>query len=257
MRKSLMAAVAVLVAVCALMLPDAPARAETLVGSNVDSRVLIGVNSEPSAVQSLMPEGWTSVPFPQGPLKGANFLIVLIDREAEFGPDGKPSFPFSMRAAAFAALGREMGGEAVRLYMLRIHTTNPESDPYGVAKPAEVGRELRRSGSAIAGRDVSDDWSILPSGGGEMRFSLRYKTGTRSFAPGEALPYSTVNKEFFRVYRYQQMVDLVMSDAVGKPISGEFQLTSSVPEFSEIFDGTEKTVAILDVPVYVREVYLP
>ena len=53
------------------------------------------------------------------------------------------------------------------------------------------------------------------------------------------------------------MVDLVMSTAAGKPMTGEFKLTSTVLELADIFDGSEEIVAVMDVPVYVRKVYLP
>jgi hypothetical protein len=214
------------------------ADAETFVGSNVDSRVLIGVGAKASAVQSMMPEGWTSVPFPGGPLKGANFLIVLIDRKVGLDPEGKPMSPSSLRAVAYAGLGKQNEGDAVRLYLFRIHTTNPDSDPYGVAVAAQIERAFALSGAANGERDVNDEWSVALDGGGEMNFAVSFKTGNRSFAPGEAVPYSAENPEFSRIYRYDQVVDLVMSEPIGKSISGDFKLTSSVPEFSAIFDGT-------------------
>ena len=48
-----------------------------------------------------------------------------------------------------------------------------------------------------------------------------------------------------------------MSMPIGKPMTGEFSLTSSVPELAGMFNGEEEVIAILDIPVRVREIYLP
>ena len=48
-----------------------------------------------------------------------------------------------------------------------------------------------------------------------------------------------------------------MSKPVGKPMSGEFSLATSIPDLSGILDGSEELVGLLSYPVYVREVFEP
>jgi hypothetical protein len=234
-----------------------PARAETFTGSNVDSRVIVALKADSAAVQQWMPAGWASVPFPSGPLTGANMLAVLIDRAIDLDAEGKPLSPSSLRAAALAGLGKQTDGDAVHLFLFRIYTTAPERDPYGVAMAADIARTTSETGPANGGRTKSDSWTIVPSDGGALEFSMTYTSGARSFGPGEAFPYSAANPGFSRIYRYDQMVDLVMSTAVGKPIGGAFDVTSTVPELAAVFDGAPQTVAIMDVPIYIRKVSLP
>ena len=112
------------------------------------------------------------------------------------------------------------------------------------------------TGPATGGRDSSDQWAIVAEGG-EINLMLTYTTGKRSWSPGESTPYSAANPDFYRIYRYRQLVDLVMSEALGKPMTATFMLFSTIPELSGILGGSEKVVAVLDVPVYVREVFLP
>ena len=69
------------------------AQAETPVGSNVDSRVLVGMQVNPEGMQALMPEGWDSISWPGGPLKGSNLLIGLIDGILEMDTEGKFKAP--------------------------------------------------------------------------------------------------------------------------------------------------------------------
>jgi hypothetical protein len=233
------------------------AEAETPVGSNVDSRVLVGVSAPADGVQTLLPEGWKSVPFPDGPLGGANLLLVFIDSLVQFDAEAKPLAPASRRALALVSLGKMADGDEVRLYVLRMYTTTPEVDPYRVNVAAEIARKSSLEGPANGGRERSDTWEVEVSSGGTLRFQLDYKTGTPSWAPGEALPHSASVPDFSRIYRFRQLVDLVASTPLGKPKSGEFNVTSNVPELASILDGSEEIVAVMDVPVYVREISLP
>lgn len=246
---------AFLLPIAALTLYPVQTQAETFVGSNIDSRVIVGLRVNSDAVQALMPDGWTSVGFPGGPLKGANMLFALIDGILEMDSEGMPLDPASRRAAVLVGLGKQ--SDTVRMYVLQILTTAPERNPYGVASAADISRTKSLSGPADGGRISTDEWRIVPSDGGEVVFALNYTTGKRGWTPGELFPFSASDPDFSRIYRYDQMVDLVVSTALGKPASGEFNLESTAPVLAEVFDGSEEIVAVMDIPVYVRKIYLP
>ena len=229
--------------------------AETLVGSNIDSRVYVAVVVSPVGVQSMMPEGWTSVPFPGGPFEGANLLLSLIDGVLEMSPEGAPLEPASRRAAALVGLGKK--DDALRMFVLRVMTTVPERDPYGVASAAEIERTISLSGPANGARVSSDEWRIMPAEGGELSFELKYTTGNRGWNSGESTLHSADDPSFSRIYRYDQLTDLAASTALGRPSSGEFSLSNTVEGLAPIFDGSQNTVAVMDIPVYMRKVYLP
>lgn len=231
------------------------AQAETPVGSNVDSRVLVGVKVSPDGIQALMPDGWESISWPGGPLKGSNLLIGLIDGILEMDPEGKPLDPPNRRAMVVVGLGK--AGDAVRGYVLRIMTTVPERNPYKVAIPAEISRTRTLSDPANGPRTVSDSWTIAPEGGGSITIAMDYTAGKRGWSAGESTPYSGADPAFSRIYRYDQMVDLIVSEGLGKPASGTYSVTSDVPELSALFDGSEQIMTVMDVPVYVRDVSLP
>lgn len=234
-----------------------PAAAETPVGSNVDSRVLIGLSANSDGINALMPEGWTSIPFPNGPMKGANLMVGLIDQHLARDPDGKPADPATRLAAAVVGLGKETEGNNVRMYVLSLVTTNPASDPYSNAIAADISRTRVLEGTGAPGRKHSENWIIRPEGGGEIAFSLNYTTGTANWAPGELNPYSAAKPDFSRIYRYQQLVDLALSEGLGKSLNGDVSFSSSSERFSAIFDGSEKVMAVMTVPVYIREISLP
>ena len=246
----------ILLAALILLIPWSQARSETFMGTNIDSRVIIGLKTQSSAVQDLLPQGWTAIAFPRGPLTGANLLVSFVDGILMVDADGAPLAPASRRAVIFLGLAKQDGGDAVRIYVLRSYTSAPEDDPYGVNVAADITRSNALTGPANGGRASRDDWSMT-AGDGTLAMSLSYTTGKRSWSASEALSYSAANPDFHRIYRYDSITDLVMSTVVGKPTPGDFSLTNSVPDLAAISDGNEETVAILDIPVRVRKVYLP
>ncbi|WP_425049504.1 hypothetical protein [Psychromarinibacter sp. S121] len=246
-----------MIALAATVVGSGPMRAETLVGSNVDSRVIVGMKANADGVQTFLPDGWSVVPFPGGPLKGANLLFVMIDSRLEMDPEGKPLTPASRRAVALIGLGKQVDGDAVRMFVLRLYTTSPDRDPYSNAQRAAIAREYAETGPADGKRDSSDFWRVIPEAGGKIVVRLDYMTGSRNWVSGETLPYSAAVPDFSRIYRYDQLVEVVMSQGMGKPMNGELKLDISVLELAEALDGTEEVVAVMDVPVYVRKVYLP
>ena len=74
--------------------------AETPVGSNIESRVVLALKVDDAAVTAQLPEGWKALTLPQGPFAGANLIVLLSDRHLGLHPDGAPITPYSCRAPA-------------------------------------------------------------------------------------------------------------------------------------------------------------
>jgi len=244
-----------LLAAISILYVQTGASAETFVGSNVDNRVLVGVNAPSKGIEALLPEGWALMPFPGGPLAGANVLFVFIDTLSQRDAEGEPISPAARRALALASLGKQ--DDKVRLFVLRIYNTKPESDPYGVNVAADIMRKTGVEVSADDKRKRSDEWIIQTAENEKITFTLDYETGNRNWAPAEALPYSAKDPDFSRIYRVKQLTDLVASTALEKPASGTFTLTNGLSDLTTILDGSEDIVAVIDVPMYVREIFLP
>ncbi len=257
MRNMVLNTVAILMAGLFSLTIWSAAQAETLTSTNVDSRVIVGVKVDGTDMQAFMPEGWAAIGFPRGPLKGANLLVSFVDGMLMVDAEGKPLDPASRRAVVLLGLGKQVDGDGVRIFVLRTYSTEPaEIDPYGVNVPAAVVRTNSISGAANGGRDSTDSWEMTL---GDARLSMRltYTTGRRSWSASEAKSFSAADPDFYRIYRYDSLTDVAMSSVMEKPLNGSFELTSSIPELAAIFDGSEETVAILDIPVRVRKIFLP
>ncbi|MDQ2091540.1 hypothetical protein [Marimonas arenosa] len=229
--------------------------AQTLEGSNIDSRVLVGFEVDAEDVQSRLPEGWTSVSFPNGALKGANLLMIFEDRVLGRDAEGKPLDLFTHRGLAFLGLAKQ--GDSVRLYILRLYTTNPDYDPYRNASVADISRMSSTSGPSNAGRDRSENWSVALGDGTKLEMTLTFTSGRPVWQNAKTRMFSNADPTVSRIFEYDQLMDVVMSTGLGKPLSGTMNLTSDIAELADIFDGNEKMVGIVDSPIRVRQVFLP
>lgn len=231
------------------------ARAETLIGSNIDSRFLVAFTASPEPIEEFLPTGWKVIGFPSGPLKGANLLLGLEDRHLGMGADGSPATPPKSRAAALLALAK--GDDGVRLFVLRVLSSDADYDLFPDGIPADVARRSTSQPVSGKGQRQAEEWTIASESGGTLDVSFDFGVGTGAWVSADAKPFSSSNPDISRIFRYDQLVDLVMSTAAGKPFDGTFTLATTIPELSEIFDGSEELVGLMNIPVYVREVYEP
>jgi len=100
-------------------------------------------------------------------------------------------------------------------------------------------------------------WSVKPETGGEINLSLSYQFGKPGWKSSKTMPYSNVDPDFYRIYKYQQLADLAMSRAIGRELKGGVSFKSNVSELAGVFNGSESLVGILTIPVYKRVISLP
>lgn len=228
--------------------------AETPVGSNIESRVVLALKADDAAVTALIPEGWRGLTLPQGPFAGANLLVLLSDRHLGLDPDGTPIDPPASRYAALVAYGVSPEAKGPRMFVLRTYETPPVVAVYGNAVAAEISRVSTLSGSGDGPRERTETWEIAAENGDRISVKLDYSQGRPGWSSGEAMPYSAETPDFHRIYRYDQLADLAMSTGLGRPLDGEIAFDASVPS---LLDGTQELQAVTVIPVYVRKVSLP
>lgn len=77
--------------VLALLLLAAPsAVAQTITEWSAENRVLLSFHVNDSALQQLLPAGWTSAPSTAPGDRGANLRVVFIDRQVALDGQGTP-----------------------------------------------------------------------------------------------------------------------------------------------------------------------
>lgn len=247
------------VALAAMQVLAAPmAVAETKVGSTVESRVLLGFKANDAAVTGLLPEGWTAITLPRGPVGGANLLLVLMDKHAVLDAEGQPANAAVGPNAAFVAYGRKEGVEGVRTFVTRVYEGAPIEDPYGNSVAANIERVAGHFDAGGTVRRQSENWTVQLAAGGSLTLELEAAIGRFNWAAGsESRPYSSANPDFYRIYRFDQLAGLAMNAAMGVELKGAVDFASDDPAMAEVFDGSEALVAIITVPSVVREIWLP
>src|SRR4051812_41207467 len=75
--------------------------AQSMSVEQIESRIVIGFQVNAEQLQSRLPSPWQLRPLADGPLKGANFLIVLVDNLRTEDPKGKVTISGALRFAVF------------------------------------------------------------------------------------------------------------------------------------------------------------
>lgn len=241
----------------AAALATIPARAETLVGSNVDSRVILAFKIGDEAAQGALPEGWAAAPFGGGALAGANFLAVFMDRHLNLDAEGEVHRDGLFRGVAFAVPAKAEGSDETVYFVTRVYLPDDGINPYKNTLRATVSREATLSGSGVAPGTGRESWTVEDGAGGKIVLSMAYRGAVPSLSEREAKIYSNVEPDFYRIYRYEQLVDLVRSGPAEIDRVDDYAFSVSIEELAPIFDGSEELVGILRLPWYSRRTFLP
>jgi hypothetical protein len=232
----------------------AASQTETYVGSNVDSRVVLAYKVPDPAARAWLPEGWIQGALPNGPFAGANLLVIFIDRHVNLDPEGEPTDPPLYSGVALVHPG--IRGDEFRLFVTRIYLSEPSVNPYANTLAATVRRKATRLVEGATARG-SEDWTVANDAGGAIELRLDYQGAVPGLSEKEARPYSNIEPDFHRIYRYQQIVELVRSVPAEVDRADSYAFTTSIPEMAPMFDGSEELIGIASIPWYFRRTYLP
>ncbi len=235
----------------------ASARAETFVGSNADNRSTVALRVRQAAVQAWLPAPWQVEPVPAGPFKGANLIVAFIDRLLNQDPEGKPAAGGTFRLAAlYVPAKHPQTGESAP-FIIRVYGPHEGSGPYKNSVQATVRREATLRGANFEPGAGSELWEVRDSAGGILGFRMDYQRAVPVRTKGEARPHSNVDPTFFRMYRYDRVMDVVKSIPEGIDRVQSYQLRVTMSELRDLFDGSEQLVGIAIIAWYARQTFLP
>ncbi|MCB1337939.1 MAG: hypothetical protein KDK10_11000 [Maritimibacter sp.] len=233
------------------------AMGQTLVQTTVENRVLLAFKVADAGVQEMLPEGWAPLTLPKGPVAGSNLIVSLFDKLLSLDAEGKPADAAPSPVMALVAYGINPEVEGVRTFVTGIYEVPPLVDPYGVSQAAAIARKATMTYDAD-GRFLAEDWAIKPESGGAFTLALDYRVGGYGWSVGgTSEPFSPVVEGFHQIYRYDQLAELAMNTTMGKALAGDVSYTADIPALAGLFDGSEALVAVVSIPVYVREVLEP
>lgn len=236
-----------------------PAWAETLSQSTLDSRIALALRVKADELQRLVPAPWQVNPATAGPSKDANLTMTFLERVLNQGADGKPTAVATYRLVGLSVpVKHPQTGESAPMIM-RLFNSSPAEVPgfYKTAVQATVKREQTLKGVGVEPGTVTEWWEMRNGSGGMIELKLQYTRGTPSRVKGEAKPRSGADPAIWRIYRFEQGVDVARSIPGGIDRVQSYQLRVSVPELGKLFDGSEQLVSISAIPWYTRQTFLP
>jgi hypothetical protein len=236
---------------------SAPALAEIFVGSNADNRVTVALRVGQEAVQSWLPTPWQSEPVTAGPFKGANLIVLFIDRLFNQDSAGKPAAGGTFRLAALKAPAKHSQTGESASFVLKVYGPHEGPGPYKNSFKAMVRREAALNVADLEPGTGSELWEVRDSEGGILKFRMDYQRALPVRTKGEDRPHSNIDPNFFRMYRYDQLLDVVKSIPDSIDRVQNYQLRVTMSELSGLFNGTEKLVGITISPWYGRQTFLP
>ena len=248
----------VIVLVLALLhMPFPRAWAETFVESSISYRITAGFSVDENAVQKWLPPPWKAISLPKGPLKGANALIFFDDKVIHQYSDGKLFKDGSFCTSVLLALGKNQETDEVIFFVAKVFWPYDDPGPYKNAIKATVNREATIKGANLKSATSSEVWTVINNDGGMLDFKLNYHRTVPIQIKSEIKARSNIDTNFYRIYRDDSVIDLVMSQPDGINRVQHFELKTTIPELRSIFDGSEKLIGISVIPALVRQVFLP
>src|SRR5712691_11905250 len=134
MMTSRAAALVVLTIVSIVGVSWAPGWAETPVGTNVDTRIVVGVRAPAAEVQRWLPAPWQVNPTTDGPTKDVNLTLTFVDRLQSWDVEGKRAGSGRVVALGVPAKNPQTGESAP--FVVRIFDGNPNAKLPGTYKNA-------------------------------------------------------------------------------------------------------------------------
>jgi hypothetical protein len=231
------------------------------VESDVERRVQIAFSVAPGKVQRFLPPLWEAASMPPGASDGANLLIAFRNRlhTVYYDGVGKARLGEQDRGIVVLVVARHAEDGEVGFWVVRSLAASPSSipGPYRNSKPATIHMEQRMASDEPIGSLGIESWQIHDQAGHSLLMYLHYRVGTPIQSTSHMTMRGGPDPTFRRIYRTDKGADIVRSRPMAVNRVEEFQFSSTLEEFAEIFDGNERLVSIAVEPWYMRQVLLP
>jgi hypothetical protein len=231
------------------------------------ARTMIALEGNAAALQRRLPSGWELAPYAGDDLRGtslrgANMLVPFHEVYAVSTHEGQPPAGLpQLSYIAFVSQARNQAtGELGHIHWFT-YTEDPAGIPgkYGDATLADITRSQTFTKARRGQTQVRESFSAVADSG-QVHLSLAYQQGgtviwVTAGKPNLAL-YAARDPRVVRWYQEDQVMDVVRSDPLGVSRVSEISLTVR-GELADVFDGTERVVAVVIQRPYMRRVYIP
>ena len=222
-----------------------PVEAQTLAGIHGDrSRIMLGFRVKSGAVQARLPVPWQLHPVHNGPLQGANFIVVLVDRVRDDDPEGKPKSRGAGKIINFVAPAKHPQTAQTASIILSGWASNPDNVPgfFQVYRAATIRVEQLIKSQEGDMEEATDVWEVRDatgSGGLELRLRSRRQLSARTRVRGEVQALSAKDPALWRLHRFDAATDVVKSVPEGSDRVLHYTFHLTAPGYDTLLNGSE------------------
>jgi hypothetical protein len=240
-----------------------PLEVQTPAGVQGDRlRLMLGFRVRPDLVQQRLPPPWRLHPVDNGPLQGANFFVILVDRVRDDDAAGRPRARGANRIINFVAPATHPQKGQTASVILDGYASNPANVPgvFQAYRAATVQMEHTIIGHGADVEDVTDVWEVQEAMGPgrlELRLRTQRQLSAQTRERGEAQVLSARNPTLSQRHAFEAVAEVVKSVPEGTDRVQEYHFRLSGPEYRELFDGSEQLIGISVTSWYVRQDFGP
>jgi hypothetical protein len=240
-----------------------PLVAQTPAGMQGDRlRLMLGFRVKPEAVQQRLPAPWLLHPVDSGPLQGSNFFVTLVDRVRDDDALRQPRARGSNRIINFAVPAKHPQTGQTASIILDGFASNPANVPgfFQAYRVATVRMEHTIKAHAADVEEVTDVWEVQEATGPgvlELRLHSRQLLSAQILERGEVQVLSARDPNLWQRHKFEAVAEVLKSVPEGTERVQEYRFRLTVPEYRELFDGSEQLIGITVALWHLRQVFGP
>jgi hypothetical protein len=231
--------------------------AARLIQSTTEARTYVHFKLNNDTIRKVLPAGWASAPG-TGALQDANLILLLVEGLAADSADGKAILNQG-KFVLWAVPAKNERTGAAGIMIVGGLTSQPQASPgaYGVYAPARITMTKSSRSQGAGATVVEENWDASNDAGERLRFSVSYERGVGVRAHVEPRAHAAIKPDFYRIYKADQVTDIVHSVVAGGRRAAKVEFVSAGPSLARIFDGKEELIAVTSIPAYYRQILLP
>ena len=234
----------------------APAMAAHLDQRTQEQRMVLYYVAAPEVLAAVLPAGWEAMPLAAGPAKGATLTVNISDQITAVNAQGAVAGDARGEAVTISARVRNpTTGENCAMVLFGM--TNGADAPGPYLRHHKAAVTMARSAHTGAGGEVQieESWDAATPEGDGLHLDLAFPRGPATVAHNEQETHSGEKPAFFRIYKMDLVQDTVLSRSAGVDRTRTLSVRAS-GQAEKLLQGAN-LVAVVSVPVYRREIWLP
>jgi hypothetical protein len=229
--------------------------AQNVTERSVEIRTSLSFRVSASAVQKLLPSGWT-VPPSSANNGSANIGVTMMERMMVTDAKGQLIGTGSIRYLVVTTSARNAEGKSGTFAIGGISPDAPGSyDVYLPATTAKVERTAEAKG--VETERVKETWEFAAGSGEKVSLTLQYRRGRLNKTHNDVVVRSGRHPDFQRTYHIDQASEVLRNATTNDDRIETISFKASGGFLAALFDGNETLLSVTSIPWYFREITVP